>query len=194
MSPNPPTDGSLVAAAQAGDEGAFVQLIERYRPALLKLATSRLGREDWGEDAVQETLLCVFKSLQTYDSRFSFRTWLWTILLNQCKRHYARLVKLPNAQESQPHQVSAEPAPDDQLLAAERADELATLLAKLPEGQADALRLRFFGELKYQEIAAALDCSVSAAKQRVRVGLEQLSHWLSETKREAAVPLSRELP
>ena len=84
MSPEQLPDGPLVASALAGDRGALEVLAKRYRPALVRTAWSRLGRTDAAEDAVQETLLCVFKSLRTYDSRFSFRTWLWTILLNQC--------------------------------------------------------------------------------------------------------------
>jgi len=42
------------------------------------------------EEAVQETFLCAHRWLATYDSRYSFRTWLWTILLNQCSRQAKR--------------------------------------------------------------------------------------------------------
>jgi DNA-directed RNA polymerase specialized sigma24 family protein len=42
------------------------------------------------------------------------------------------------------------------------------------------LRLRFFGGLKFQEIAAAMDCSLTTAKTRVKQGLLQLSEWLKE--------------
>ena len=42
------------------------------------------------EDVVQETFLCAFRWLASYNSQYSFRTWLWTILLNQCRRHYKR--------------------------------------------------------------------------------------------------------
>src|SRR5688572_28003413 len=82
----PPSDGSLIAAALAGEESAFAQLVERYRAPLTKAAYSRLGRRELAEEAVQEALLCAHRWLGTYDSRYSFRTWLWTILLNQCTR------------------------------------------------------------------------------------------------------------
>ena len=49
-----------------------------------------------------------------------------------------------------------------------------------PQVQADALRLRFFGGLKFQEIAAAMDCSLTTAKTRVKQGLLQMSEWLKE--------------
>jgi RNA polymerase sigma-70 factor (ECF subfamily) len=54
------------------------------------------------------------------------------------------------------------------------------LLAKLPEAQADALRLRFFGGLSFPEMATALGCSESGAKNRVKTGLLTLAKWLSE--------------
>src|SRR5437868_7420941 len=80
-------DAALVSAILAGDGEAFVRLVERYERPLRATARSRLGRDDWAEDVVQETFLCLLKWLRTYDSRFTFRTWLWTVLLNQCSRH-----------------------------------------------------------------------------------------------------------
>src|SRR4029079_5732395 len=79
-------DGLLLAAALAGEEQAFALLTSRYQGPLLKAAATRLGRRELAEEAVQETFLCAHRWLATYDSRFSFRTWLWTILLNQCSR------------------------------------------------------------------------------------------------------------
>jgi RNA polymerase sigma-70 factor (ECF subfamily) len=52
------------------------------------------------------------------------------------------------------------------------------LLVRLPAVQADALRLRFFGELTFPEIATALGCSEAGAKHRVKTGLLKLSRWL----------------
>jgi RNA polymerase sigma-70 factor (ECF subfamily) len=57
---------------------------------------------------------------------------------------------------------------------------LERMLSDLPLPQADALRLRFFGELKYQEIADTMRCSLSTAKNRVRDGLVRLSRQLDQ--------------
>jgi RNA polymerase sigma-70 factor (ECF subfamily) len=175
-------DGALIAAALAGDEGAFARLAERYQGPLLNAARSRLADRQLAEDAVQEALLCAFRWLHTYDSRYSFRTWLWTILLNQCSRIAARRKKLPAAatpDQSPAPILPAADSPVEQLLARENADRLHQLLARLPDVQADALRLRFFGGLKFEEIAQAMECSVSGAKNRVRLGLTQLAAWLN---------------
>lgn len=83
--PNPSehaTDGELVAAALEGCDHSFPTLFRRYQSALLKVARSRLGDAQRAEDVVQEAFLNAHRWLSSYDSRYSFRTWLWTILLN----------------------------------------------------------------------------------------------------------------
>jgi RNA polymerase sigma-70 factor, ECF subfamily len=176
-------DGLLIAAALAGEPEAFAYLVRRYQGPLLKAAISRLGRRTWAEEAVQETFLCAHRWLNTYDSRFSFRTWLWTILLNQCSRVAKRESKhLPNpgVAEKLPHErPDPQPSPLEMLLAREASEQLYELLARLPEVQADALRLRFFGGLTFAEIAAAMQCSEPGAKNRVKTGLVRLSKWLT---------------
>ena len=66
----------------------------------------------------------------------------------------------------------------DDLVRDDEARRLRERLATLPAPQADALRLRFFAELSFDEIAAAMDSSVSGAKARVRKGLTALSEQL----------------
>lgn len=181
-------DGSIVERVLAGDHEQFAQIVDRYRPALYRLAVARLGQPDWAEDAVQETFLCAYKSLHTYNSRFSFRTWLWTILLNQCRRHLKRIQKWSTSEaapSNNGHPLGAdallgrEMEPVDRVLADERLQTLEIGLRSLSVPQADAIRLRFFGHLKFQEIADAQSCSLSTAKNRVREGLVALSDQLT---------------
>src|SRR5690606_25097290 len=131
----------------------------------------------WAEDVVQEAFLAAFAARHTYDPTFSFRTWLWTILLNLCRRQWKR-------RESRPQEISWGAGSDDestslpepatettaltQMLAVERRQQVHVLLARLPEPQADALRLRFFGGLQFDEIAEIMGSSVSGAKRRVK--------------------------
>ena len=172
-------DGLLIAAALAGEGEAFAHLVRRYQPALLRAAMSRLARTQWAEEAVQETFLCAHRWLDTYDSRFSFRTWLWRILLNQCSRVAQREQRQPATEVAACEPLCPGPSPLEQLLAREDSQRLHALLSRLPEAQADALRLRFFGELTFPEIAAAMQISEPGAKHRVKAGLLKLSEWLN---------------
>jgi RNA polymerase sigma-70 factor (ECF subfamily) len=185
-----PGDGVIIAAVLAGKRERFAELVQRYQRPLLRVAFSRLGRPDWSEDVVQETFLCALKWIRTYDSRFSFRTWLWTILLNQCHRHWkkhSRGVLVGNwAELDDRHSLYAElvrrlasdDGPAEEAAAREQSRLLDALLLRLPEAQADALRLRFFGGLTFPEIAAAMGCSLSTAKNRVKWGLTKLAEFL----------------
>jgi RNA polymerase sigma-70 factor (ECF subfamily) len=182
------SDGTLVAAALAGECEAFAQLVRRYQGPLLRAAISRLGSAALAEETVQETILCSLKWLHTYDSRYSFRTWLWTILLRQCARQGKResrqlgpRLSIPVASPAAAEPLCPAPSPLEQILLREDGQRLHGLLSRLPEVQADALRLRFFGELTFPEIAAAMQCSESGAKNRVKLGLIQLSRWLSDS-------------
>lgn len=184
------SDGTLIASVLAGERDQFAQLVARYQGPLLRVARSRMGRPDWAEDVVQETFLCAFKSLHTYNSQYSFRTWLWTILLNQCRRQmkkFSRGVFIgawgqtnsdDDLRATLAEHLKSDESPSARMATQERSELLDTLLAKLPENQADALRLRFFGGLKFHEIAEAMGCSLSSAKNRVRWGLTKMAEYL----------------
>lgn len=185
-----------IAAVLAGDADRFASIVAAYEGVLRRVAESRLGHRDSAEEAVQETFLAAFRSLHTYNTRFSFRTWLWTILLNQCRRRQQRtrrrerlappaanpdaaLAQVPGADRWQPEQIA---------MGQERTELLERLLRELPAVQADALRLRFFAGLPFQEIADSMQCSLSSAKNRVRHGLARLSNELTRLSAEGQEP------
>ena len=184
----PLDDAEVMRRVQAGQLELFEELVRRYRGALVRVAASKLGDAALAEDAVQETFLAVFTARDTYDSRFAFRTWLWTILLNVCRRQLKRRQRVPRVLARSAVEGADGHVPDPEslesglthALSAERREVLAALLAELPEAQADALRLRFFGGLKFEEIAAAMPCSLSAAKVRVKQGLLRLAERLRD--------------
>jgi RNA polymerase sigma-70 factor (ECF subfamily) len=189
------SDQQLMRQAQAGDRAAFAEIVRRYQPALMRVARSRLGRLDWAEDAVQETLLAAFKWRDSYREPNNFRTWLWTILLNQCRRSWTGRLRRPRLYfwNEQPaatiepaiYQASIERGegpPWQRLLAQERSDLLESLLKQLPPSQADALRLRFFAGLKLEEIAETMQCSLGTAKNRVKWGLMRLSELVRQAE------------
>ena len=181
-------DVQIMRRVKTGEIELFDVLVQRYRDPLCHVAWSKLGYRARAEDVVQETFLAAFVSRATYKPQFSFRTWVWTILLNLCRRHWQRRQSRPDefSLSSPPTDLVGyrEPAAQDtalaQVLRVERCEQVHKLLARLPESQADALRLRFFGGLQFSEIALAMGSSLSAAKQRVKHGLTTLAEHLRE--------------
>jgi RNA polymerase sigma-70 factor (ECF subfamily) len=188
----PPTEGELIEAARDGDASAFDRLLVPYRGPLYRLALHRLADAEAAEDVVQETFLCVYRYLASYDSRLSFRTWLWTIHLRQCGRWAKNRSKRPTITVDSLDLHSPDPREARPDLICERRDQSALLrhaLERLPAKQADALRLRFFGGLTFPEISRSLGCSELTAKNRVRAGLTALSGSLGDPS--GVPPISR---
>jgi len=189
-----PTDGEILAAVLDGDRDRYAVIVSRYRRALHRLAVGYLGETQAAEDAVQEAFLNSFRWLHTYDSRYSFRTWLWRILLNVCyrSREKARKYPLPSStlasQEELPvtERLEGELGGESigNLIRDERNEALREMLQRISPLQAEAIRLRFFGEMKFQEIADAQEISLPAAKARVRNGLLQLAKLIKNTNQE----------
>ncbi len=188
-------DRDLMQRVVEGDAASFELLVTRYRPALVRVAAQTLGDLATAEDVAQETLLAVYAARHTYNPSFSFRTWLWTILLNLCRRTAARRARrpgtvsttLPGERFAFERERSAGETALAALLNRETSDRLQRFLSELPASQGDAIRLRFFAGMTYEEIARSAGISLGGAKLRVRSGLAKLAARLraeSETSDE----------
>ena len=178
----PDSDRQLMLLVQAGDHARFAELVDRYRTRLVRFACSSLRDQQMAEDLAQETFLAVYQARHTYNPQFAVSTWIWTILLNLVKRDRERRTRRQQreAQAGGLYQSGWQPQFEDR-------EQLDLWLSQIPEAEADALRLRFFGDLSFDEIALSMESSVSGAKLRVRNGLERLSEL---ARRELGTPHS----
>ncbi len=192
------SDAELMASAKQGDGLAFAELVGRYRPRLLRFAARSTGDLALAEDLVQDAFAAIHVALASYDSRFAVSTWVWTILLNLCRKHRRGVRSRQRLHAAWARrEPGRRPAVDtalDELVRDDEARRLRDRLALLPAPQADALRLRFFAELSFDEIAAAMNSSVSGAKVRVRKGLQALSEQLKRDEAAPAIPGGVSLP
>jgi RNA polymerase sigma-70 factor (ECF subfamily) len=76
------TDSELAARAQAGDRTAFAVLVDRYAPAVRRIARAVLHDADDADDAAQDAFLSALVKLQQYDPRRPFAPWLMRIVVN----------------------------------------------------------------------------------------------------------------
>lgn len=163
-------DRQLMLQVQAGDHARFSELVDRFRARLVRFATSSLNDRQIAEDLAQETFLAVYQARHTYNPDFAFSTWIWTIHLNLVRRERVR-----RSRRVEREAIAGERRPSHWQPWTEEREQLDRWLSQIPEAEADALRLRFFGELSFEEIALSMDSSLSGAKLRVRNGLQRLS-------------------
>ena len=188
----------LLAGAQAGDERAFRRLVEPYRHALEVHCYRMLGSADDAEDVAQETLLRAWRSLERFEPRAQFQTWLYRIATNACLDELERRPRRPQPVDPFPDRPADETAPTYDpaaRYAIREGMELALLRAiqELPGRQRAVLIFRDVLGWTAPEVAEVLQstvASINSALQRARATVER---HLPESTRRAADPTEREL-
>jgi len=189
-SPEDAEDIRLMALIGAGGEGAFEQLVERHQRLVIGTVGRMLGSGSDAEDIAQQVFVRVWKNAKRYEPRAKFTTWLLKITRNLVFNELRRRSRHPQVplqsesdEEERPLKDEQAVAPDASLLEHELQQAVDAAIANLPETQRMAVVLRRYEELSYEEIAAAMDQSVSAVKSllfRARTELRQsLQRYLS---------------
>jgi RNA polymerase sigma factor (sigma-70 family) len=97
----------LVKDALAGDEQAFVLLVEPLLPAAYRLAVGMLRNESEAEDAVQESVFKAWRSFGRFRKDSDLKPWLFTIVANECRRQrrsrWWNVIKQPGRWSRRPH-------------------------------------------------------------------------------------------
>ena len=83
-------EAHFVEALRAGDELAFVALIDRYQPGMLRLARVFVRDVSVAEEVVQEAWLAVLRGLHRFEARSSLKGWISSILVNGAKTRATR--------------------------------------------------------------------------------------------------------
>lgn len=78
-------DRTLLARLQAGDEGAFDELVNKHHGALIRMALGHVADREAAEEVVQDTWMAIIQGLDRFEGRSSLRTWICGILLHKAK-------------------------------------------------------------------------------------------------------------
>src|SRR5258705_1600974 len=101
---------ALVAALKGGDESAFVELVDRHAPAMLRVARGYVPSREIAEEVVQETWIALLKGIGSFEGRSSLRTWLFTVLVNIAKQRGARERRDADAEIAAHAGITVDPA------------------------------------------------------------------------------------
>ncbi len=178
---------NTIQQCAAGDQNAARALHDEYSPALFRLAYLLLQNVQDAEEATQDAFVYAFGHLKQFEpSRAPFAGWLKVILVSRCrdlqrKRRWQWLslqALLERGHDVPDEQVTHQPESALERSASQQA--IWTALQRLPHKSREALILRYYGGLSFEEMARALDCSANTAKSRVVYGLARLAEWIDQ--------------
>jgi RNA polymerase sigma-70 factor, ECF subfamily len=196
-------DLALVERLRAGDETAFMMLVEQHQAAMLRIGRMYVSSNAVAEEVVSEAWLGILKGLDRFEGRSSLRTWMYRIVANIAKTRaerdkrsipFAALEGDDDGIDPEWFQSAAERAPggwrtfpddwrgipEERLEAHETLRRIARAIDALPPMQAEVLRLRDVLGWTSEEVRNALDLSetnqrvlLHRARSRVRRALHE---------------------
>jgi len=177
-----PDDARLsawMAAAQAGDEAAYVCLLRECTGLIGRVARRQGVPADRIDDVVQDTLLTIHRARQTYDPARSFTAWLKVIaerravdLMRKTGRHASRELHAPLAYEHH--------ADESQARQAEPSGKLTEAVAQLPPRQREAVQNLVMQERSLAEASAATGRTQGSLKVNLHRALKNLRARLGQ--------------
>jgi RNA polymerase sigma-70 factor (ECF subfamily) len=181
----PAAEAQLAARASSGDRAALRELYLLHRDAAWRVAVRFLGDEADARDVVQDVFVTLLSRPDSYAPSSRFSTWLWRVVANRCLNRRAK-----TGFRGGPRDAGAEPldalaedpgrSPEAALLRAEAATRVRAAIDALPERQRLAVLLSRFEGLSYEEIAAALETSVSSVESLLFRARRALAEALAE--------------
>ncbi len=176
-----PDETQLIRRAQHGDERAFTELVTRYEAQVYNFAFKVCRDREKAAETLQDTFITVYRKLHQFDGRSAFATWLYRIVVNNCKMKHRRR-KLDTLMDSlddpPPHAhddererdvpVELDDTPAEQLLTKELQGVLNEAIQKLPLDYRTVFVLRDVEGLSTRETATIVKITEEAVKSRLR--------------------------
>lgn len=163
----------LITKAKNGDKEAFDELALRIKGYLYSIAKTKLYNSQDIEDAVQTTLYIAYKEINTIRSPHGFKSWITTILKNECYKICRDDIKQKKVVQKMSKYTKATETEFD-------IDEFDTLIQSLNDKEKKILELLCKKDLTYKQIATKLNMNENTVKYYARTRLSKLRDMLSK--------------
>jgi RNA polymerase sigma factor (sigma-70 family) len=168
------SDSELVTQSLAGNRDAFGRIVARYQSLLCSLAYSATGSLSQSEDLAQETFVTAWKQLAELREPEKLRWWLCRISRNltydELRRQGREPIHKAEPLEELQESPAPEPLPSDYTISREEQAILWRSIERIPESYREPLVLFYREHQSVENVAAALDLSEDAVKQRLSRG------------------------
>ena len=176
-------------AIEKGDPRAYNELMSRYRDKVYFMLLEKVKEKELAKELTIEAFGKAFKKLHLYKPDYAFSTWLFSVARNNCI-DFLRRKKLPTvsidtfSEDEEGSKItfdllSEELNPEGQLVKKQRIQILRRIVAGLKPKYRVLVKLRYFKEYTYDEIAEELDIPIGTVKAQLHRSREQLFKILS---------------
>ena len=180
-------------AVGQGDEQAYARLMERYKRPVYHMILKMVRNVDDAEDLTIEAFAKAFKNLNRFKKDYTFSTWLFRIATNNAidfirKKRLETMSLDTSFQDDNGDaiQIDVEDKnlnPQERAIKTQKIELIQLFVTKLPSKYQRLVRLRYFDELSYEEIAEELDAPLGTVKAQLHRARE-LMYDLVKNKKE----------
>ncbi len=175
-------DAQTIQAVVAGDVERYAQLVDKYQVSALRMAFGLLGNYEDAKDMAQEAFISAYQGLGRFRQDAKFSTWLYRIVVNQCKDFHRHRSRRPNVVasigQSQGPELANEEGlfmdvadsvahPAEQLANRELARQISLAIEALALNQRTAFVLHRLHGLSLDEVADVMGCRVGTVKSHL---------------------------
>ena len=164
-------------AVDNGDQKAYAALLKHYRDAIYFMMMKMTNNASDADDLTIEAFSKAFNKLEQYTPDFAFSTWLFRIATNNCidflRRSRKNGLQHDNSSDTQedielhPEMPSLLPDPEESLIQSQQVKMMRTVVEKLKPHYRTLVKMRYFQEYSYEEIAQALNMPTGTVKAQL---------------------------
>lgn len=176
----------LVERCQAGDRSAFEELFMLYREDVFRFAFLVVRDPSLAQDVVQEAFLKVFRSIEKFQFRSSFKSWLYRVAVNEAitilrrRKIKEELEPTPGATREQGGIAARDWQPEEAFLDGEERRLLRIAIGQLDPVHRSVVVLKYFHEFSDMEIASIIGCPPGTVKSRLHRARDLLRHHMAK--------------
>lgn len=168
-------DVTAINAVLSGDKAQYRVVVERYHRGLINYLYNMTRDSTIAEDLAQDAFLQAFRKLSTYNSAYSFSTWLYAIASNIAKDHFKKNSRILRVV---PDGRASELSPDEAFTQSARAQNVRDAIATLKPDYQQVINLFYWENKSYEEIATIVGCPIGTARTWLSRGKQQLEEQL----------------
>lgn len=177
----PDASVDLILRCQEGDRAAFETLFNLYRDDVFRFAYLVVRDTNQAQDVVQESFLKIYRSVDKFQFRSSFRSWLYRIVVNEAVslQRKKRLIELPGLDLVREEPNVHDRQTEDVVVEAEERRTLRWAIDQLDPVHRSVVILKYYHEFSDPEIAQVLGCPPGTVKSRLHRARDLIRHTIA---------------